>query len=365
MLHVDDGTLHAYLDGELSPADAQGVAAHLAQCPNCRARRDEEQALIARADELLGLAAPPDRAMPPFRVGDLEAPRPLWWRLRLPLAWAATLIVALGIGTYVGGGRAARQASPRLSRSEPTAGPGTTATAVAPPPAAAPAQGQGTGTREKVLSARATARRAAPAAAAAAPAPALASDALARAVASEAVVEGKIAPASDIASPTNASLSLDSARVVLGEDPVALPGVPIRSIRLEQGTEGTVVVVRQALDSTTVIELRERRRSELRLPPVLATTQARQPQAAAAADSVGARAAEASPVAGAAPTPPPPRGAVARGYVRLDSDRVVAALAARRDRPMRYRGQLVIEIAGPLSTDSLRKVLLQARPIER
>src|SRR6266850_373938 len=60
MSHVDDGTLHAYLDGELSSAETQGVDAHLAQCPACRGRLEEERALITRAGELLALAAPPD-----------------------------------------------------------------------------------------------------------------------------------------------------------------------------------------------------------------------------------------------------------------------------------------------------------------
>src|SRR5207302_7541864 len=102
--HVDDGTLHAYLDGELSPAEVQGVEAHLAQCPACRGRLDEERALITRAGELLALAAPPDRELPPFRVGDVKPPTRLWWKVRLPLAWAATVVLALGIGTYLGRG---------------------------------------------------------------------------------------------------------------------------------------------------------------------------------------------------------------------------------------------------------------------
>src|SRR5205809_3672386 len=96
MSHVDDGALHAYLDGELSPLESQDVEAHIAQCPGCRGRLEEERALIARADELLGLAAPPDRATPPFRPGDREPPVRLWWRVRLPLAWAATVVLALG-----------------------------------------------------------------------------------------------------------------------------------------------------------------------------------------------------------------------------------------------------------------------------
>src|SRR3989441_11389342 len=94
MSHVDDGTLHAYLDAELSPVQSQDVEAHIAQCPGCRDRLEEERALIARADELLGLAAPPDRAVPPFRPGDLEPPVRLWWRGRLPLASAPSVLLA-------------------------------------------------------------------------------------------------------------------------------------------------------------------------------------------------------------------------------------------------------------------------------
>ncbi len=109
--HVDEGTLCAYLDGELSPAEAQGVDAHLAQCADCRERLDSERALIARATELLALAAPPDRELPPFRAGDVKPPARLWWQVRLPVAWAATVALALGIGTYLGSDLFERQRS--------------------------------------------------------------------------------------------------------------------------------------------------------------------------------------------------------------------------------------------------------------
>src|SRR2546426_9353813 len=36
--------------------------------------------LFRSADELLGRAAPPDRALPPFRPGDVKPPARLWWR---------------------------------------------------------------------------------------------------------------------------------------------------------------------------------------------------------------------------------------------------------------------------------------------
>src|SRR5437762_370202 len=119
MSHVDDGTLHAYLDGELSPAEVQGVEAHLAQCPACRGRLDEERALITRAGELLALAAPPDRELPPFRVGDVKPPTHPWWKARLPLALAATLVLALGIGTYLGKGVEQVPQAPTASDTQP------------------------------------------------------------------------------------------------------------------------------------------------------------------------------------------------------------------------------------------------------
>src|SRR5207253_10270246 len=122
-----DGSLHGYLDGELALAEARGVDAHLAQCPECRRRVDEERALIARAAELLAVATPPDRALPAFRAGDVKAPTRQWWQVRLPLAWAATVALALGIGTYLGSdeqrapeAEAARStAAPPLARPEP------------------------------------------------------------------------------------------------------------------------------------------------------------------------------------------------------------------------------------------------------
>src|SRR2546430_1540567 len=138
MSHVDEGTLHAYLDGELPAGEAHDLEAHVAQCRECRVRLDEERALIARADELLGLAAPPDRAIPPFRPGDREPPVRLWWRVRLPLAWAATVVLALGAGLYLGSGvLPTRQRAISQNRGDLATAKALPATA-APEPAATP-----------------------------------------------------------------------------------------------------------------------------------------------------------------------------------------------------------------------------------
>jgi hypothetical protein len=116
MSHVDDGTLHAYLDGELTPVEREKVDTHLKGCPACQARLAEERALIERASRLLGVATPSERAIPPLE--QLRQPR-LGWRLRRPLAWAATLILAVGLGWYARGsfsGRAAPQRETETDR---------------------------------------------------------------------------------------------------------------------------------------------------------------------------------------------------------------------------------------------------------
>src|SRR5713101_2863262 len=123
MSHVDEGTLHAYLDGELPPVERERVDTHLKGCPACQVRLAEERALIERASRLLGMAAPAERAMPPLT--QLRRP-PLTWRLRRPLAWAATLILAVGLGWYVRGtfpGRAAQQREAEADKALPSVGP--------------------------------------------------------------------------------------------------------------------------------------------------------------------------------------------------------------------------------------------------
>src|SRR2546430_17611425 len=76
MSHVDEGTLHAYLDGALPPAERSQVDVHLAGCPECRERLAEALALIARADALLAPALPAERAPPPLDALRRRAPWP-------------------------------------------------------------------------------------------------------------------------------------------------------------------------------------------------------------------------------------------------------------------------------------------------
>src|SRR3989454_10452165 len=93
--------------------------------------------LFRSADELPGRAAPPDRALPPFRPGDVKPPARLWWQVRLPLAWAATVVLALGAGLYLGSGTLRRE-PPAEKRTGDLAASETIA--LSKPPASVPAR---------------------------------------------------------------------------------------------------------------------------------------------------------------------------------------------------------------------------------
>ncbi len=110
MSHVDEGTLHAYLDAGAPDAGADGawqdVAAHLAECVECRARLEEAGAVRARAAAILDTAGPAEIRMPPFdeirdraRGGPSRRGGPARYRA---LAWAATVVLAAGVGWYAG-----------------------------------------------------------------------------------------------------------------------------------------------------------------------------------------------------------------------------------------------------------------------
>jgi hypothetical protein len=105
MPHIDDGILHAYLDGALGAlADAGAlpegmtagdVVAHLERCADCHSRLDMERATRERAGIVLRDASPAGVHTPPFAPARARARRS--W---LPLAWAASLIMAAGAGWW-------------------------------------------------------------------------------------------------------------------------------------------------------------------------------------------------------------------------------------------------------------------------
>lgn len=66
MQHLDEGTIHTWLDGELSPEEAANVEAHAAQCVECRAHVAEARGLIAASTRILNaLDDVPSNVIPP------------------------------------------------------------------------------------------------------------------------------------------------------------------------------------------------------------------------------------------------------------------------------------------------------------
>ncbi|MBX6362626.1 MAG: TonB family protein [Gemmatimonadetes bacterium] len=108
MWHVDDGQLHALLDGELDTADPEGAGAievHLAECAECRARLEAQQELHARIHGLISRSGPRDVAMPPFEELAAKAAADVsrasrWAQLANPqrvhaAAWIASFVIIL------------------------------------------------------------------------------------------------------------------------------------------------------------------------------------------------------------------------------------------------------------------------------
>jgi anti-sigma factor RsiW len=164
MSHVDDGRLNALLDGELDAAEADGVRAHIAACPDCARRLDEAKQFLAGAADLLGaldlpatVSAP---ATPVRRVSktakevaiDIDGathkspairpnlPEPPARAARpyfdvTSLAWAAIIVLALGVGFLADEVRHTRGGSTAVGE-----GPAGRAGAAAPVAALAPAE---------------------------------------------------------------------------------------------------------------------------------------------------------------------------------------------------------------------------------
>ncbi|HEX5818666.1 MAG TPA: zf-HC2 domain-containing protein [Gemmatimonadales bacterium] len=99
-LHIPDDELHAYLDQALPRSRCVKLESHLAACPGCRARRDATAALRDRTTLLLASLAPERKRIPPSfeELQRRSAARPaarFAWR---DLAWAASILLAVGVG---------------------------------------------------------------------------------------------------------------------------------------------------------------------------------------------------------------------------------------------------------------------------
>ena len=68
-MHTNEGTLRAYLDGELEAQMCTAVAAHLRECAACRKQLDRLASRVSATSHYLQALAP--------RGADLPAPAPV------------------------------------------------------------------------------------------------------------------------------------------------------------------------------------------------------------------------------------------------------------------------------------------------
>jgi len=365
MSHVDEGTLHAYLDGELPSAERAALEAHLAGCATCRGNLTEERSLRDRASAVLGSARPAERPAPPLDQLRRES-KPSPWRVRRSFAWAASIALALGLGYYMRSpsGRAVPSAditsqpvavaqnraaatdeerdkspAPTASRSSARAPAATAPTRLYRQRPARPAD-EVLARREAPRSDSVANARALASSKAAAPAPRADSARIDARVASGAVaaaerdrpapaagaptfvVDGILAP--QLAATNWPVISRRMAKSILGEEPVGLPGLATRHFRRVPGTEGTIVV-EQAIDSSTVIQIFQR--------------------PAYPYDSTGSAYANEGRLR--------PRAYASEEQARARGNRLFA----------RFVKGLRVEIMGPLSPDSLNRLLEQVGPL--
>lgn len=145
MSHLDEGTLHALLDGELDLAEVSEIQSHLGTCVACGSRLQEVKQVLAEADRLVGVMEVPAGTRrvipePPRTSMPKGLPEPDIWNeapvLLLPeeeearlrrarwinrVRWAAVIAVVVGAGKVITG--AVRPNEPKLERDLTSASP--------------------------------------------------------------------------------------------------------------------------------------------------------------------------------------------------------------------------------------------------
>src|SRR5258706_13986822 len=79
MSHLDEGTIHAWLDGALGEAESREVERHVSECAECSAAVAEARGLIAASSRILSaldderMLADVGAGGPPRREGGIDA----------------------------------------------------------------------------------------------------------------------------------------------------------------------------------------------------------------------------------------------------------------------------------------------------
>ena len=116
MRHLDEGTIHAWLDGALGSEDARIVESHLAECASCAASVADARGLVAASSRILSALDVVPGGVIPERSregagggGGDPARRAAWWRS--PLARVAAAVVVMVMGAVAVSQRGSRRAA--------------------------------------------------------------------------------------------------------------------------------------------------------------------------------------------------------------------------------------------------------------
>jgi hypothetical protein len=91
MQHLDEGTIHAWLDGALTPEEAARVEAHVQECAQCQAAVSEARGFIAASSRILTALDNAPRGVIPAAAAPRRSTQPWIWRIA-----ATVLVVATG-----------------------------------------------------------------------------------------------------------------------------------------------------------------------------------------------------------------------------------------------------------------------------
>jgi hypothetical protein len=98
MQHLDEGTIHAWLDGALATSEAEQVAKHAAECATCAAAVAEARGIIAGSARIVAALDDVPGGVIPGRATPPASGSSAWRRLRLTpgrAALAATILLAV------------------------------------------------------------------------------------------------------------------------------------------------------------------------------------------------------------------------------------------------------------------------------
>ncbi len=94
MQHLEEGTIHAWLDGELAPAERAEAESHIAACAECAAAVAEARGFIAASSRILtALDSVPGGVLPASSAGSSAPRRAVHRRFVASRAWMAAAAV--------------------------------------------------------------------------------------------------------------------------------------------------------------------------------------------------------------------------------------------------------------------------------